>query len=210
MRLNIKNPETKVHMYEKKSNTVSIVIAIAAVLLIFGGVYLINQSFSKTNSTAKKEETKTSTQSTVTKAKDTTPSTDIDKSTTVTTSTSNTSNKAADNSSAATTTTDTTEPTTDKKPTDTVDPATTTSTLAEDQAIVRVSKVTPLGSVNRYDIEVVDTGFKDGAKLKKGAKTFINVSGVTLIEGKTYQISSITEKDGKISISSLQAKEVSV
>ena len=208
MRLNIKNPNTKIVMYEKKSNTTSIVIAIVAIFLILGGVYMINQSFNKTKTdTTAKSDSNTTTNTTKSNetAKTETKSDTTEDDTTTT------------NSSSTTTSDTTTTPSTDTATTDsdttTTDPDTTTtpteSTLKEDEAIVKVTKVTPgTGGANRYDITIVDTGYKDGTKLKKDATTYINVSGVTMQADKTYQISSITEKDGKISISSLKAIEI--
>ncbi|MEM1312530.1 MAG: hypothetical protein AAGF07_03640 [Patescibacteria group bacterium] len=234
MRLNIKKPDTKVHMYEKKSNTVSIIVAVAAVLLIFGGIYLIDQGVRSANSETNNSETSETETSTTTVANnissdtmlnesqdsDNETETDTDEDATnnsiTTTPITRSSNRPADNSSAATTSqeieesqTSENDSTVDSEEQDDTETNSEESDLAEDEAIIEVLKSSPLdGGLNRYDIRVEDTGFPDGVKLIKGAETFINVSGVTLEEGKTYRMTSIVEKDGRISISSLRVQEV--
>jgi hypothetical protein len=231
MQLNIKNPNTKIPMYEKKSNTTSIIIAIIAIFLILGGVYLINQSFNKSKSTSSTSDNSNNTTATTTPAATDTSSTSTPTTSDTSSSTSSdTSNTTANNATDGSTSTTTTDPSsttssstsgtdsTSGSTTTSTDPSSTTSstttsttpsTLKDDEAIVQVTNVTPNSDgSNRYDITIVDTGFQNGTKLKKGATTYINVSGVTMVAGKTYDISSITEQDGKISISNLTATEV--
>ncbi len=202
MRLNIKNPNTSLLMYEKKSNKASIIIAVVAIGLVLLGVYLISESISSSKNkndskTAQSSSVKSEAKSSTVSSTITTASTNNNNSTTTTTATDSNSATEEDVTTSSTTSSQASSPA----------PAETVTTLAEDEAIIKVTKVTSGSSATRYDIEIVDTGFKDGTKLKKGATTYVNVSGVTLTEGKSYKITSITEKDGRIAINNLKAVE---
>lgn len=186
MKLNIKNPNTDLIMYEKKSNSASIVVAVIAILLILGGVYFLNKSFTKPKEVSKATiSTSSSSSSTKAETLSSSSSFSTSSSSSISSSTSSSSSSNLNSSSSS-----------------------STSGLQENEAIIKITKVTVGNESTRYEVEFLDTGLKNGTKLKAGNKIYLNLIGATMSVDKTYKISSIIETDNTIKVSNLKSKEV--
>lgn len=207
MQLNIKNPKPELFMYEKKSNRGTALVAFIAIVLILGGVYLLNQSFSKpqedTNNSSPSQQasnssTSNSTSQNENEAKEE-PSTSTDTNSSISSNTSN--SNTSTNSSTPPTSDDPDSSTSNSNNADTqveTPPNTeNTNNLEDNQVILKVLSK----DNNTYQTEIVTSGVPEATLLKSGGKVRINISGITLEEGKTYQITGLTESNGKISIS---------
>ena len=221
MQLNIKNSNPNISMQEKKSNVPSIIISIIAILLILGGVYLINQSFiqedtSDSTSTAAStnaddsQDTEVSSSPDEEEVNDSTTSTN-DQTDMVEEDTMDTINEEDELEEDVTDTTNTEEDEVleDDEVDDTASEVAGDTLLAENESIIRVTEVTPSeDGPTRYDIEIIQTGFESGVFLKEGATTYLNLTGASLEADKVYRISSITEVDGRLSITGLVVEEL--
>lgn len=189
MKLNIKNPNTDLIMYEKKSNSVSIVVAVIAILLILGGVYFLNKSFTKPKEDKKiTTSTSSSSVSSNTTKLETLSNSSSVSSSSISSISSSSSSSDLDSSSSSS--------------------SSSTSGLQENEAIIKINKVTTGNQSNRYEVEFLDTGLKNGTKLKAGNKISLDLIGANMSAGKTYKISSIIETDNTIKVSNLKSKEV--
>lgn len=188
----------EIFMPENKSNKASIIVAVIAICLILGGVYLLNQSFSsnkpaETNTasttpttkteTAKKEETKP--------VAEETPVTNTTKTTTTTTTTTPAT-------TPSTTTTPATTPTT---------PDTTTTppkqVLTPNQIIAKVLEIKSNGETV---FQIQECGLQDATICKSPNK--FNLSGVKATVDKIYLVSgSISEENGRMSLENITIKE---
>jgi cytoskeletal protein RodZ len=204
------NPNhNEIFMPENKSNKASIIVAVVAICLILGGVYLINQGVSSTNKPKETAQTTTSNSSS-----SNTPSSSSNTSTTSSetqsSSTSTTPSTSTETNSNTTTTTTpaetpstpaaTTTPTT---PAATTTPTTTTPKLESNQLTAKVLSISDAGETR---FEIVECGLENAKVCKAGSK--IILSGVKTTVGLTYLVSgSISEDGGVLTLENITVKE---
>ena len=195
----------EIFMTENKSNKASIIVAILAICLILGGVYLLNQSFnssSKTTETAKTATPKTETKAPTATSSTATPTTS-DSVTTPTTSATPTTTNGSQVSTTPTTVT--TTPTTSTVATSPVTPPATVAkpVLTEKQIIAKALSVSSTGEVK---FEIQECGLLNAKVCKAGTK--FSLTGVKATAGKVYLVSgNISESNGTLSLENITIKE---
>lgn len=204
-------------MSDKNSNRLSLIIAIIAIVLILGGVYLLNRSFSTptktatattnkpstrstTSNSAKKTSTTTSANTSVTAKSDNESSTNINKDTVTKESTPLSTPSGSDKEINPTTQNPVTPSTETKKPEPTTQP------LAENEII---AKYLGPNSAGQARFEIQECGKKGSTSCLNPNKFSINNSSkydVTLTEGVNYKfVAKYTEDTNFILFESIDS-----
>lgn len=197
----------EIFMTENKSNKASIIVAILAICLILGGVYLLNQSFTssnKTQETAKTSNTSPKTETTSSKATPTTSSTPTSNSqtSTATPTTTNTATPTTSTTTSSGTTNSGTSTTPTTTPAATPTPA-AKPTLTENQLIAKALSVSSSGEVK---FEIQECGLPNAKVCKAGTK--FSLTGVKATADKVYLVSgNISESNGTLSLENITIKE---
>lgn len=197
------NPNnTEIFMPENKSNKASIIVAVVAICLILGGVYLINQGVSSSNSSKETAQNTTTNSSSSNPAK---PSS--------TSSNSPVEPKPDTTNAAPTTTTNPSAPTT---PTVAPTPTTPAPTTTPAAPIVAETKLTPnqltakvisIKADKGTEFAIIECGIVN-AVVCKSPRTF-TLTGVKAIVDKVYLVTGKITDDGKIlTLENITIKEV--
>jgi cytoskeletal protein RodZ len=182
----------EIFMPENKSNKASIIVAVIAICLILGGVYLLNQSFSSNKPAETNTSTTTPTTKTETAKKEEVKP--VVKENTVTDTTKTTTPTETATKPATTTTTPVTPVTT---------PTVEKQVLTPNQIIAKVLEVKSNGETV---FQIQECGLKDATICKSPNK--FNLSGVKAAIDKIYLVSgSISEENGRMSLENITIKE---
>lgn len=185
----------EIFMPENKSNKASIIVAVVAICLILGGVYLLNQSFSSSS----KKDTPTQTAST-------TPSpSEASKTTATPTTVDSTTKPTTDTTPPETTNTVTTTPTTTPAPATPTTPAPTTSTTPALENNQLIAKVLSIDSSGMTKFEIQSCGIPNPVLCKSGTK--FNLSGVKASVDKVYLVSGSITDGSSLSLENITIKE---
>jgi FtsZ-interacting cell division protein ZipA len=213
-------------MSDKNSNRISLIIAVIAIVLILGGVYLLNKSFSSPSktavaNTATKPAAKSNTAKTTTSSSSTASGTNTSVTAKTSDSPADTSTKdkasstataPADSKSTTITSTEapkpavTTTPKTEDKPKPAAPVAPVAQPLAENEILA-----TYLGpnSVGQARFEIQECGKKGATSCTNPNKFSINKSseyGVALVEGSKYKfVAKYTEDTNFILFESISS-----
>ncbi len=204
------NPNNnEIFMPENKSNKASIIVAIVAICLILGGVYLINQgvnSSNKTKETAQNTNSNSSSSSTPTTSTSTKATTSTTEPTETTTPTTNTAATTTPTTVDTTTPATTTTPSTSSTTTPTTTPTTTTPEPAKLENNQIVAKALSVSDSGETRFEIKECGIPNATVCKAGTK--FTLTGVKSSVDKTYLVSgNITESNGALSLENIIVKE---
>lgn len=154
----------------QKSNRASIIVAVIAVILILGGIFILNQTFSSKNRSNRSEDDVATAVSSLSSSAVSSFSSmkdfEDDETETENSSLSVSSAAFSVNSSVSSTT------------------SSSISDLKDGEAVVKVLSV----NGNEYQIETIDSKGINSRFFAKGSKTRLQVNGVTLSEGKNYKV----------------------
>jgi hypothetical protein len=182
---------------EKQFDFATIAVIIVSIVLILGGFYLLNQSFTKKQdpnkvailnvSSVSSSTPSSSSISSSSSSSSTTPSSSEKSSISIESSSSKSSSSVISSSSV-----ESSSASSESKP----------STMSESEALVKVLE----SAGSSYKIEVIDTGFKDGKFWKVGKQMKIN-STIPLKVDQEYKLSGIQETANNTTIGLIQEKK---
>jgi hypothetical protein len=177
---------------EKQFDFATIAVIVVSILLILGGFYLLNQSFTKKQDPSKVSISNISSNSY--------SSLSSSQSIAISSSTNLSSSSAKPTSSESSSSISSNSSNSDSSPSSI---SSKISTLSESEATV---KVIDSSNGSNYIIEVIDTGFKDGKFWKVGKQFKIN-STILLKQDKEYRLSGISEANNSTTIGLIQEKK---
>lgn len=149
---------------QPKNKTASVIVGIIAVLLILGGVFLLNQSFNNKNNSS---DTSSSSPSSVSVSSS--RSSSLSSSSLSSTSSLSSSSKTSSTSSSSKSSS-----------------STSSTGLATGQVVIKVNTVNTSGG---YDLEITDSSFASSKYFKTGAKlNGVTITGIKIEAGKSYKV----------------------
>lgn len=176
----------------KKSNPANVIVAIIAVALILGGVFILNRAFSNRNNNDDDTSSSSSRSSVVAssaRSSSTLSSTASSATKDDPTQTGSSSSRQSSNSSTSSNRSGSSSSTSSN------------SSLRDGEVVVKVLSV----DGSKYQIETVDSKGITSKYFAKGAKTNITLSGVSLTAGKNYRVKlSVTDTATGFDISLFQ------